>query len=222
MTKLIGDNVYIELTKKSYFKGILTDVGSDILILYDGQKFFYIPWLHVRSLQLNSSTDDQVDKPTELSLAEETESISYRKILTNAKGMFAEISVIGNLTFHGYILSVLSDYFVFYSPVFKTMYISLSHLKWITPYNKNITPYTLSNTSLPVNPSNAPLLRSFEDQLKKVEGKLVVIDGGGDPMKIGLLKGVKDNLLEIAIASGETVYLKLTHVKSLHFPSTDF
>lgn len=222
MTELIGENVYIELTKKSYFKGILTDVGSDILILYDGQKFFYIPWLHVRSLQLNSSTDDQVDKPTESSLAEETESISYRKILTNAKGMFAEISVIGNLTFHGYILSVLSDYFVFYSPVFKTMYISLSHLKWITPYNKNITPYTLSNTSLPVNPSNAPLLRSFEDQLKKGEGKLVVIDGGGDPMKIGLLKGVKDNLLEIAIASGETVYLKLTHVKSLHFPNTDF
>ncbi|MFJ5624256.1 DUF2642 domain-containing protein [Peribacillus loiseleuriae] len=222
MTELIGNNVYIELTKKSYFKGILTDVGSDILVLYDGQKFFYIPWLHVRSLQLNSNTNDQIDNPIESSLAEETESISYRKILTNAKGMFTEISVIGNLSFHGYVLSVLSDYFVFYSPVFNTMYISLSHLKWITPYNKNITPYTLSNTSLPVNPSNTPLLRSFEDQLKKVEGKLVVIDGGGDPMKIGLLKNVKNNLLEIAIASGETVYLKLTHVKSLHLPNANF
>ncbi|WP_154664024.1 hypothetical protein [Bacillus cihuensis] len=49
-----------------------------------------------------------------------------------------------------------------------------------------------------------------------------MIDGGGDPMKIGLLKSMKNNLLEIAIASGETVYLKLTHVKSLHFPNANF
>src|SRR4051812_35040925 len=107
MTELLGKNVYIELSRKNYFKGILTDVGSDILVLYDGQKFFYIPLLHVHSLRLNSSTDEQVDNPTESSLAEETESISYRKVLTNAKGMFTEISVIGNLSFHGYIISVL-------------------------------------------------------------------------------------------------------------------
>ncbi|GAA3321424.1 hypothetical protein GCM10020331_037210 [Ectobacillus funiculus] len=100
------------------------------------------------------------------------------------------------------------------------MLISLQHLKWLIPYNlKKTPPYTLSNEKLPVIPAAAPLLRSFEEQVKKKwEGELVVFDIGEDPAKIGLVKKVRDSIIELVIAGGETVYLKLSHIKSAHVP----
>ncbi|MEK3887368.1 DUF2642 domain-containing protein [Bacillus sp. FSL K6-3431] len=206
------------MSGESYFQGVLTDFGQDVLVLFNGQQYIYIPLLHVHRINLNTDMKNYVDNPSEYSLAEETESLSYRKILTNAKGIFTEIYVTRNLTFHGYVTNVLSNYLAFYSPVYKLIFIPLEHLKWLTPYNQSTTPYTLSNEKLPVNSSNVPLLRSFEEQLKKAEGKLVVFDAGLDPSKIGLLKMVENNFAELANASGETVYLKLNHIKSVQLP----
>lgn len=98
------------------------------------------------------------------------------------------------------------------------MLISFQHLKWLIPYNLKTPPYNLSSEKLPAIPSNIPLLRSIEEQLKKWEGELVVFDIGEDPMKIGLVKKVSDTIIELVIASGETVYLKLSHIKSAHLP----
>jgi hypothetical protein len=231
VTTLLGKRVHVLISGNKSFRGELTDLGEDILVLFDGQQFVYvyIPLLHVHRINHSNIDEDtnnpshfslakDINHPSEPSLAEEMESISYRSILENAKGRFIEIYVTGNKSFHGYITNVLSDYFVFYSPVYKVMFIPFHHLKWLTPYNRSITPYTLSNEKLPVNPSNVPFLRSLEEQLKTLEGKLVVFDGGEDPMKIGLLKKVKDNLVELAIANGESVYLTLTHIKSVHTP----
>lgn len=218
MKTLIGKNVDIELSGKSLFTGILTDVGPDILVLYNGQAFYYIPMLHVHRIQLNTNKNEQTESTEEKSLVEDTEIVSYRSMLTNAKGVFSEVYVTGNLTYHGYIIQVLTDYIVFYSPVYKTMYISLSHLKWLTPYNQNISPYTLTNEKLPVKPSSAPLVRSLEEQLKKEIGELAVFDGGGEMQKIGLLKQIEDQCIELVNANGTTVFLRLNHLKSVYFP----
>jgi len=215
---LLGKQVFVQLSGDKHFEGILTDSGKDVLVVYNGLKFYYIPWIHIHRVSLSNNFREKIDDPIEPSIAEDIGMISYRKILTNAKGIFTEIYVTGNITFHGYITNVLSDYIVFYSPVFKMMYISLSHLKWLTPYNHNTNPYTLENESLPVHPSNIPLLRSFDAQLKKEEGKLVVFDGGIDPMKIGLIKNVENNLIELTAANGEIAYLRLNHIKSFHLP----
>lgn len=218
LSTLLKKQVIVKLSGDNLIEGILTDIGQDILVIFDGSRFFYIPWIHIHRIRISPSTNEQILEPSHSSLAEEMETISYRKILTNAKGVFSEIYVTGNMSFHGYITSVLSDYFVFYSPIYKLMYISLHHLKWLTPYNQCVSPYTLSNESLPVNPSNIPLLRSLENQLKKAEGKLVVFDGGCDPLKVGLLKKVENNVIELAIASGESVYINISHIKSIHLP----
>lgn len=218
MKTLIGKNVDIELSGKSLFTGILTDVGPDILVLYNGQAFYYIPMLHVHRIQLNTNKNEQTESTEEKSLVEDTEIVSYRSMLTNAKGVFSEVYVTGNLTYHGYIIQVLTDYIVFYSPVYKTMYISLSHLKWLTPYNQNISPYTLTNEKLPVKPSSAPLVRSLEEQLKKEIGELAVFDGGGEMQKIGLLKQIENQCIELVNANGTTVFLRLNHLKSVYFP----
>jgi hypothetical protein len=218
ISNLCGKQIDVVISRDTFFQGKLIENGKDILVLFDGQKFVYIPLMHVHRINQSQHVNDDLDEPNETSLANDVESISYRTILVNAKGRFTEIFVTGNLSLHGYIFNVRSDYFTFYSPVYKTMLISLQHLKWLIPYNLKNPPYSLKNEKLPVRPYNSPLLPSLQEQLKKWEGELVVFDMGEDPMKIGLLKSVDQSMIELVVANGETVYLKLSHIKSAHLP----
>ena len=219
LNSLIGKQVELEVSGKVLLEGILVDVGLDILVIYNGKEYLYIPHLHIHNIKLCTNPRTELaDVDTESPLYDEDEMISYRKTLINAKGRFVEIYVTGNKSIHGYITAILNDYFVFYSPVYKTMFISLNHLKWLTPYQTNITPYTLGNEVLPVKPTDIPLQMSLEEQLKKLEGKLTVFDLGDHPMKVGLLKQVQNNIIELVTASGESVFWKLMHVKTIHLP----
>jgi hypothetical protein len=216
--ELVNQEVQIEISGKTYFNGLLIDSGLDIIVLFDGAKFLYIPLLHIHNIKKSELPEEIKLTEQDPSIIDKGEKISYRKILTNAKGRFVEIYVTGNKSIHGYITSILNDYFVFYSPVYKTMFISLHHLKWLTPYSTNLTPYTLNNEALPVQPTSLPLARSFEEQLKKFEGKLVVFDTGDNRDKIGLIKTVNNNIIELINANGETIFWKLHHLKSVHLP----
>ncbi|MGG0788965.1 DUF2642 domain-containing protein [Peribacillus simplex] len=215
---LLGKQIDVQLSGKKTFKGILTDLSTDILVLFNGQQYLYFPMLHVHRFNLSTEIDNEIKYPIESSMMEDMASISYRKTLMNAKGVFSEIYVEGHIPLHGYITNVFNDYFAFYSPVYKMMYVSLHHLKWLTPYNQNATPYTLGKENFPGNPSGVPMLRSLEDQLKKNAGKLVVLDGGEDPMKIGVIKKAENNLVELTTASGDNVFLKLAHIKTVYMP----
>lgn len=218
---LLGMEVDIEISGKTLFSGILIDVGLDILVLFNGTQYLYIPLLHLHNIQERElkQGDELTEQPTgKMPLQNEKETISYRKILTNAKGQFLEIFVTGNKSIHGYITSVLNDYIVFYSPVYKTVFISMQHLKWLIPYSSKLTPYTLSNAVLPVVPSSIPLARSFEEQLKKYEGQLLVFDLGDNPNKIGLISSITNNIVELITAGGEIIFWKLMHLKSVHIP----
>ncbi|RFU66188.1 DUF2642 domain-containing protein [Peribacillus saganii] len=219
LKSFLGKDVEVEISGKTYFSGILIDMGLDILVLFNGRKYLYIPLLHLHNIKEREvrGHEEQTEKPTNtMPFQNEKETISYRKILTNAKGQFVEIFVTGNMSIHGYITNVLNDYIVFYSPVFKTLCISMQHLKWLTPYTNNLTPYTLNNADLPVVPANMPLARSFEEQLKKFEGHLLVFDLGHDPNKVGLLKNINNNIAELVNAEGKTIFWKLMHLKTVH------
>lgn len=215
---LIGKQIELEVSGKVMLRGILVDVGLDIIVIYNGKEYFYIPHLHIHNIRSSTNPSAELLGVTPESPFDEDDMISYRKTLTNAKGRFVEIYVTGNKSIHGYVTAILNDYFVFYSPVYKTMFISLNHLKWLTPYQTNITPYTLGNEVLPVKPTDIPLQRSLEEQLKKFEGQLAVFDLGDHPTKIGLLKQVKNNIIELVTASGEAVFWKIIHVKTVHLP----
>lgn len=215
---LYGKQVDVFISGNTFFQGMLIDSGKDILVLSNEERFVYIPLLHVHRMNSSRVVNDNFSELNETSLAKDGETISYRTILTNAKGLFTEIYVTGNVSLHGYIIGVRQDYFVFYSPVYKTILISLHHLKWLIPYSLKTSPYTLSKEKLPIIPSNAPFLRSFEDHLKKWEGELVVFDLGEDPAKVGVVKKVNNAIIDLVIANGETVYLKLSHIKSAHIP----
>lgn len=221
MKNLLGKEVEIEISGRTNFTGLLIDAGLDIIVLFDGQNYLYIPLMHLHNISERTlkTNPEMIEKPTfEMPFQNEKETISYRKILNNAKGQFLEIFVTGNRSIHGYITSVLNDYIVFYSPVYKTVFVSMQHLKWLIPYSNALTPYTLSNTVLPVVPSSIPLARSFEEQLKKYEGKLLVFDLGDNPSKVGLVKSISNNIVNLTTAGGQTVFWKLMHLKTVHIP----
>jgi hypothetical protein len=217
----MGKNIEIEISGGNFYSGILVDSGLDILVLYVGRsnRFFYIPTVHIQRVKEAKVDQNSVvyEPPSEKPLEPESQTISFRGILTNAKGRFVEVYVTGNKSIHGYLTSIMNNHFVFYSPVYKTVFISMEHVKWLIPYPEHSTPYSINNQTLPAAPASIPLARSFEDQCKKLENQLVVIDGGDSSEKIGLLQKVWNNHLTLITAERDIVYRNLEHVKTIHF-----
>lgn len=214
-----GKYIEVEISGGIFHRGYLIDSGLDIFVLYDGENnhFFYIPFQHVQRMKETRLDENSFyDPPSERPI--ETDGISYRNTLMTAKGLFVQIYVTGNKAIHGYLTSIMNDYFVFHSPVYKTMYISMNHVKWLIPYSADATPYSLSGQSIPFTPPSISLARYFEEQLKKFEAQLVILDGGDNPEKIGLLKRVQNNKAILITAEGETVYWNLGHIKTIQSP----
>ncbi|MCQ6265247.1 DUF2642 domain-containing protein [Fictibacillus sp. WQ 8-8] len=215
--ELLDNTVSIEVSGGHHHAGVLVDLGPDIFVLFNGMEYLYIPSIHVHNIRkITELAEEPIVAPAEVPIDHHTDKISFRKTLINAKGLFVKIYVTGNKTLHGYITSVMNDYFVFYSPVYKTMYITLSHLKWLIPYKDNVTPYTLSVTSLPISHSSLPLARTFDEQCKKLENQMIVLDLGDHLQKTGLLKKVFEHKLALTNADGETVFWNLHHLKIIY------
>lgn len=219
LNNLIRKEVEVEISGKTFLTGILIDIGPDLIVIFNNKKFLYIPLIHMHNIREKLEPEIFDKPPQELPIQQPSDnSLSYRKTLTNAKGQFVELFVTGNRSIHGYITSVMNDYIVFYSPVYKTMFISMSHLKWLIPYNNQLTPYTLTNENLPLIPSSIPILRTFEDQLQKYIGKLIVFDMGDNPDKVGLVSSISNNIVHLITASGDPVFWKIIHLKTVHMP----
>ncbi|MGA9174521.1 MAG: DUF2642 domain-containing protein [Thermoactinomyces sp.] len=160
----------------------------------------------------------EIENPKETPIDDKTDSISYRKILNNGKGLFIEMYVTGKQPIHGYLLNILGNYLVFYSHIFKTMFVSLHHIKWLIPYDRNFIPYSLDKELLPGIPSNITLADTFREQLQKHLGNIVIFDLGENPTKAGLLQKIEDNVVELVMADGEKICWNLQHLKTVHFP----
>ena len=150
---LIGKTIEVEISRDIFLKGTLLDSGLDIIVMYDdkNQHFLYIPIVHVQKLKetILDKEDPSYQPPSERPI--ETDLISFRKALMIAKGLFVQVYVTGNKSIHGYLTSIMNDYFVFHSPVYKTMFIAMKHVKWLIPYPPNATPYSLNNENLPLH-----------------------------------------------------------------------
>lgn len=215
---LLNQQIEIVITgKMKPIRGKLIEFGQDILVLYNGKQFYYVPLIHLQQLRVSSVEESITDVP-EMLIEPFNDPLSYRKILMNAKGMFSEIYVSGNHSIHGYLTSVMNDFFVFYSPVYHTVIISLQHLKYLIPYSADATPYMLTPEQFPLRPSPVTLSRTFDQQLRKLIGEFVVLDLGENPNLTGVLKNVDQSMIELTTASGNAVFLHFDHVKSIHIP----
>jgi hypothetical protein len=218
MNELVGKVVELELSGNAIRVGMLIDYGRDLLVIYDKVHYVYIPFGHIQNIRLAKDTDEPGSEPAGQTLEAENE-LSYRKILIESKGMFVQLFVSGNQSIHGYVTSVMTDYFVFFSPVHQTLFIPMFHLKWLVPYPENQTPYTLKKEELPAHPTSIKLARTFEEQVGRMVGRIVVFDLGSDPDKIGLLKSVKNNVLELITADQKPVYWNIHHMKIASCPN---
>jgi hypothetical protein len=219
LQSLVGKPVVVEISGKILpIHGNLIEYGSDILVIYNGTDFFYIPSIHLQHIKLDLKADfESADLPG-APLENQSDSIEYRKMLINATGMFVELYIVGKHSIHGYLTSLMDDFLVFNSPIFHTVWISIKHIKYLLPYN-NSTPYLLKKEHFHLErPSNITLADTFDQQLKKLEGEFVVLDLGESPNKIGLLKKFEDQILELITAKGSSVYIHLEHVKTIHLP----
>ena len=215
---LLDHYVELDISGKAVpIRGKLIDLGQDILVLHNGTQFLYVPLIHLQQLRLSVRENQEMDVP-EIPFEPQNDPISYRKVLMNAKGMFSELYIAGNQSIHGYLTSVMNDFFVFYSPVYHSVIVSLSHLKYLIPYNPNVTPYTLTPEQFPLKPSPITLARTFDQQLGKLIGEFVILDLGENPNKIGVLKSIDQNMIELSTAGGNAVYLHFDHVKTVHLP----
>ena len=111
---LISQNVSIEISGKIELFGKLIDAGLDIVVIYNRQ-YFYIPIGHIQRIRLDTqnSYDWDVDFQPVQPIITDLIPYPYRKILTNAKGSFVSLYIAGDKTIHGYLTSVMNDYFVF-------------------------------------------------------------------------------------------------------------
>jgi len=208
----IGQIIEAEVSSKKTIVGKLLEIGSDLIVLFNGQKYVYLPVVHLLSVNKGESTDTEYMNAATAPF--EGKQLSLKQILTNASGIFVELFLTGNHTVHGYIQYVQEDYIVFDSPAFKTMYIPVSHLKWLIPY-LNQTPYQIK-TGQQIQSSGESFAQTFEEQMKKSLGKIVLFDLGKDSEKIGILNGVETVLVELVKGNGKTVYLNMAHLKSMH------
>ncbi|AYK08037.1 DUF2642 domain-containing protein [Brevibacillus laterosporus] len=214
-------NQFVEVTlpENNNVVGQVMDQGIDILVLYEGTRYIYVPWIHVKSIKQISSDLVNTFELQESPILLNKEALSYRNILNKAKGLFLEINVTGSHSLHGYVTTILNNYLVFYSPVFKTMFISLHHVKWLIPYCRSFTPFSLSNHHLQIKASQIPLSRSFEEQMKRLEGELIILDTGDDPHKIGIVSRLENNLLELINMTGDRTNWNVQHIKTIHLSS---
>src|SRR4051794_19186612 len=118
---LIGKNIEIEISGGNFYSGILVDSGLDIIVLYVGrsQRFYYIPTVHIQRVKEAKTDPNSIvyELPEEKPLEPDSLTISFRGILTNARGRFVEVYVTGNKSIHGYLTSIMNNHFVFYSPI---------------------------------------------------------------------------------------------------------
>jgi hypothetical protein len=194
-------------------QGEIIDIGNDIIVLYDNKRFVYVPIHHLQYMKTAQSNASEKISPPEPSI--DHNQISYRKILMNARGIFSEISV-GDKTLHGYVTSIMNDYFTFYSPLHRTVFVSVNHVKYIVPYPSKVTPFSLGLEHFPIQPATMPLSRTLEQQMKKLEKEIVILNLEGKPHRAGLLKRAENNLIELVQAGGSSLIVHTDHIKTIH------
>ncbi|WP_427181362.1 DUF2642 domain-containing protein [Paenibacillus sp. TC-CSREp1] len=215
----LGKTIEFELSGcKLPIQGEVIDVGEDIMVLYGNQRYIYVPLHHLQTMHFTRSEENTTSMDVPAPDPEmDHNNISYRKVLMNARGKFSEISI-GRRKLHGYITSIMNDYFIFYSPLHQSVYVSIHHLKYIIPSPSNSRPFAMDHQHFPIQPSTISLSRTLDQQLQKMVGELVILNLDYKPEQTGLLKNVNDKLIEVIDAEGYTRFMHTSHVQTLHLP----
>lgn len=210
--------VEIEVSGGKILKGSIIDISNEIVVLFNGIDYLYILNNHIQNLKVISDDEDPINEPTEppsIINNKDKEDLTLTQVLTQAQGMYIEIYVTGKLPLHGYISNIMDDYIVIQSPIYKSMYIALKHLKWLIPYSSNKKPYELAENTFEFLPYNGHLSNTLDSQVEKMKNKLVVINNGDEIHYIGKLNNIIGKIAEIKTARSNSAYINIEHFKTI-------
>ncbi|SDN58903.1 hypothetical protein SAMN04487897_103261 [Paenibacillus sp. yr247] len=211
----LGKQIDFEILGDRRHIGYLIDMGPDIIVVFKESKFLYIPLSHVRHLMIPPIIVPNIAAP-DLPTSSQHEVISYCSILRNAKGVLCEIYLADHQSMYGTISDILTDYFIFTTPLNKIMIIPLIHLKWISPNPSSATSASLKFEQIDLQQQPAfTFAETFEEQLKLHEGSIISIDEGLKTNKLGLLQKQKDRILELVTLDEKKHYYHLQHIKNV-------
>lgn len=216
MKKYIGEPVCLDLFGKKELTGVLVDFGSDILVLFRQNDFYYIPLFHIREIRSLSVEEagflSQSDSSMTLAFDEQ---LSLKKVLqAAAKGIFVKVNVTPSHSISGYITHVLDNYLVLFSPVYKTMLIPIHHIKFLIPYPEGFLPYGINFAKSAVSAIKTPP-SAFEDQLAKLTDSFITVNIEEKDSISGLLLRKEAGFIELQTVKEQQVYLNIQHIKTV-------
>lgn len=207
----------IEVSGGKFLRGSIIDFSTEIIVLFNGHDYLYIPVIHVKNLTFSNNDEDSVSKPTNPPgiNSKSTETLTLKTILSRAQGMYVELYVTGKVPLQGYISNIMNDYIIFESPIYKTMYISLNHIKWLIPYISDQKPYGLTKEDFPIDQYSVELPQNLDNLVKKIKDELVIINLGEKSYQIGKLVDFSGNFVEILTTRSVPYYINIQHIQSL-------
>ena len=215
---LVQEIVRFEITGKKMVSGTLIDVGSDTMCC-SRHGFHVYSFQLYPELETDRDNEDNVQPPTELPsiVAEDTQDeLSFEKVLEQAKGRLVEIFVSGNQSLHGTITAIMNNYFVFQSPIYKTMFIPTDHIKWLIPFDQGHKLYGAEYNFTSAQATSETFASSFAKQVEKFIKKFVVLNINERESFIGIINKVEEQIVEFQSAKTSPIYLNMRHIKTLH------
>ncbi|QRG67106.1 DUF2642 domain-containing protein [Brevibacillus choshinensis] len=216
LVSMVGKTVELDIKGSIRRIGILIDFGTDVIVIYDGNNYVYVPIGHIHNVRQSPISLPHLHEPDYEHVQSEND-LTYHKILVESQGMLCQISLSNTLSLFGYVTHVHQDYFVFSSPVHHTLYIPNFHLKWLIPYPDVSTPYMHPHFVHKAESSPVKLARTFEEQMKRMIGSIVAFDLGTNPEMVGLLKNVRNQTAELVSANQKRFYWNIHHIKAAYF-----
>ncbi|KXH78535.1 hypothetical protein [Sporosarcina sp. HYO08] len=216
---LVNEYVRIEVSGKEKLHGNVIDIGSDIIVIYNGKQFVYIPLGHIQNLIIDRQNENDITPPTEfpsIITGKAFKELSFKEVISQAIGKYIEVFVAGHESLHGQIRCVMDDYFVFDSPVYKTMYVSMNHLKWLIPYAENEKLYDIDQQNPLGQQKYEDLAKSFAKQMNQLKDQLIVVNVGSHKSCIGKVSNVDLQVAELQTTRANSILLNIDHIKTVH------
>ncbi|HWK23180.1 MAG TPA: DUF2642 domain-containing protein [Ureibacillus sp.] len=220
MKNLKREIINIEISGGKIMNGALIDSSNEVVVIYNGKKYVYIPTEHIKTFHIDYDNEDNIQQPTvspSIVTQMNSHDMSLLQILNQAKGMSVEIFVTSNLSLHGTIVAIRNDYFVFESPVYKTMFIASKHLKWLIPYTENQSLYDMTKEKQinQTHKDQSTYPSNLSSQIEKLKDKLVIFNLGEKHSDIGNIKSINSKMIELVLADSRLAYSNITHIKTI-------
>ncbi|MFK2826233.1 hypothetical protein QYG89_11210 [Bacillus sp. B190/17] len=219
MKDYIGEPVHLELVGKKDVIGVLIEAGSDVVVVFNEQEFYYVPLAHVWKVKvLTKEEAEDIIFPDSLTDPPIIKKLSLLEVLFTSKGMFVELNATAGQPFHGYITNIFDDYLILFSPIYQTILIPFRHVKWLIPYPSSAQPYGFKNSMYPsslLTTKNYAL--TLDEQLKNKIGTFITCNVGEKESISGKLLQKESPFIDLLTVKEQAIRINIDHIKTIVF-----